>query len=123
MPPPPPTSPPAAPRHVVTPPHHLAGPSAKLPPSWSFVGTHSHHFVVVCTSSCGVMEPPVVLVACKDDVAMTAWDLSSGALLTTYKQNASTRNGLCRVGRDHVAAAQLSKGAMHFWAWHKVRGH
>mmetsp|Transcript_39563 Transcript_39563/g.112198 ORF Transcript_39563/g.112198 Transcript_39563/m.112198 type:complete len:476 (+) Transcript_39563:131-1558(+) len=69
------------------------------------------------------MNAPVILVASKEESPITLWDLSNGSLLTTYKQNASTRNGLCFVGRDYFAACQSKKGALHFWAWHKDQVH
>eukprot|EP00193_Tetraselmis_chui_P013812 CAMPEP_0177773050 /NCGR_PEP_ID=MMETSP0491_2-20121128/12608_1 /TAXON_ID=63592 /ORGANISM="Tetraselmis chuii, Strain PLY429" /LENGTH=383 /DNA_ID=CAMNT_0019291019 /DNA_START=70 /DNA_END=1221 /DNA_ORIENTATION=- len=69
------------------------------------------------------MEKQVVLVACKQDVAVTAWDLATGTLLVTYKQNASPCNALCTLGKDYWMAAQMKNRAIHFWAWHKDQVH
>jgi hypothetical protein len=48
-------------------------------------------------------------------------DLATATQLTQFKGNASGRGRVCRLGSDYLAAAQNSKDAIHFWAWHKVR--
>lgn len=48
-------------------------------------------------------------------------DLNTNTYLTSYKGNASPRNGLCCVGPDYLVAAQSSKDALQFWTWHKAR--
>ena len=48
-------------------------------------------------------------------------DVETGTLLATYKTNSSPRHGFCRLGRDYLIGAQLGKGSLHFWTWHKAR--
>jgi hypothetical protein len=47
-------------------------------------------------------------------------DVHAGTLLATYKSNASSPGALSPLGRDHLLAAQLGKGAIHAWTWNKV---
>ncbi|MEW5316242.1 MAG: hypothetical protein WDW38_007623 [Sanguina aurantia] len=66
------------------------------------------------------MQKQVVLLGCSlPDSNITAWDLRTGTNLTSYKPSSSSRNGLCCVGRDYLAAAQTNKDALHFFAHHK----
>eukprot|EP00887_Chlorella_sp_A99_P003431 scaffold7.g3431.t1 len=66
---------------------------------------------------------PVLLVASSTEGNITAWDLATGTALTSYKANACPPNALARLGRDYLLAAQLAKGLVHAWAWHKDHVH
>ncbi|KAF6262097.1 quinon protein alcohol dehydrogenase-like superfamily [Scenedesmus sp. NREL 46B-D3] len=65
------------------------------------------------------MQQQAVLLACSTESNITAWDLATATQLTQFKGNASGRGRVCRLGSDYLAAAQNSKDAIHFWAWHK----
>jgi hypothetical protein len=47
-------------------------------------------------------------------------DANNGTVLRSYKTTATPRNGLSAVGRDHLVAAQNTKGTLHFWSMRKV---
>jgi hypothetical protein len=47
-------------------------------------------------------------------------DANNGMVLRSYKTTATPRNGLSAVGRDHLVAAQNTKGTLHFWSMRKV---
>ncbi|CAL8463828.1 g3362 [Coccomyxa elongata] len=61
----------------------------------------------------------VVLVASNVPSAVTTWDVHTGTHLATFKDNCTSQNALCLVGRDYFAGAQHPKGSLHFWTWHK----
>ncbi|BDA48951.1 WD repeat-containing protein 18 [Coccomyxa sp. Obi] len=61
----------------------------------------------------------VVLVASKLPSTITTWDVHTGTHLATFKDNCTSQNALCLIGRDYFAGAQHPKGSLHFWTWHK----
>ncbi|KAJ9528182.1 hypothetical protein QJQ45_014184 [Haematococcus lacustris] len=65
------------------------------------------------------MDRQVVLLSSPSESAVTAWDLHTGTLLTSYKGNATPRNGMCCLGADYFAAVQNNKDTVLFWTWHK----
>ncbi|GMH36200.1 hypothetical protein BSKO_04068 [Bryopsis sp. KO-2023] len=66
------------------------------------------------------LQREVLVASSSSGSSLTVWDLDSGAPLTNLKNNASGRNGLCRVGSDYVAAAQKGKNLIRFWSWEKA---
>ncbi|KAL4446691.1 hypothetical protein ABPG77_007935 [Micractinium sp. CCAP 211/92] len=72
------------------------------------------------------MEGPTLLLVATSgpEGNVTAWDLHTGTLLTSFKSCSCPPGGLSRLGRDYLVAAQLGRGGgLHFWAWHKDQPH
>uniref|UniRef100_A0A7S3R295 Anaphase-promoting complex subunit 4 WD40 domain-containing protein n=1 Tax=Dunaliella tertiolecta TaxID=3047 RepID=A0A7S3R295_DUNTE len=65
------------------------------------------------------MQGQVILTASSVESPISTWDLQTGVHLSSFKSNASPRNGLCCLGKDYLVSAQTSKDALQFWAWHK----
>eukprot|EP00850_Spirogloea_muscicola_P013947 SM000097S24800 [mRNA] locus=s97:332384:335507:+ [translate_table: standard] len=70
----------------------------------------------------------MVVAASSAESQVHAWDLATGALLSSYRSAAAGRNALAALGRHHFAAAQLPRpgagaagGAVFTWAWHKTQ--
>eukprot|EP00850_Spirogloea_muscicola_P016618 SM000136S00164 [mRNA] locus=s136:156584:159944:+ [translate_table: standard] len=69
----------------------------------------------------------MVVAASSAESQVHAWDLATGALLSSYRSAAAGRNALAALGRHHFAAAQLQRpggaagGAVFTWAWHKTQ--
>ena len=58
-----------------------------------------------------------VAVTCSSD-AICVWQLRSGAILQTFKNNVSS--SFCRSSVNHVLCPQENKNYLHAYTWNKV---
>ena len=48
------------------------------------------------------------------------WDLHSGQLLMSYRNNSSKSSVWDSIGTTHMLAVQQKRSAIHIWEWSKV---
>lgn len=61
-----------------------------------------------------------VAVTCSAGDVVCVWQLRSGSVLQSFKNNVSS--GFSRCGTMHVVCAQDTKPYIHAYTWNKVRG-